>query len=81
MRNKSYEENAVNSMEKMPICELITLLDQQDILRIPQNILALARTAEKKEHWEFYMICWLYRYGYIIGQRSERARRKRGADA
>lgn len=54
--------------------ELKRLLDQQDILKVPKEIYQYA----KAQRTLFDVVCDVFNYGYILGIRAERARRKGG---
>lgn len=55
--------------------EIKNLLGYQNCADIPQEIYDFA----KAECSLFRIVCDIFNYGYIMGQRAERARRKRGA--
>lgn len=54
--------------------QLKRLLDQQDILRVPEEIYQYA----KAQRTLLDVVCNVFNYGYILGIRAERARRKGG---
>ena len=55
--------------------EIKKLLGYQDYTRVPKEILHYA----KAQHSLLFLVCDVFNYGYIMGQRAERARRKGGA--
>ena len=57
---------------KSEALELNELLKHQDCLKIPEEIYRHAKTATSF----FMLVCDLFNYGYIMGKRAERARRK-----
>ena len=54
--------------------ELNRLLGHQDCTKVPAEIFHYA----KAQKTMFRIVCDVFNYGYIMGQRAERARRKRG---
>ena len=52
--------------------ELKTFLGHQDCVRVPEKIYHYA----KAQHSFFNIVCDVFNYGYIMGQRAERARKK-----
>lgn len=54
--------------------ELKKLLGHQDCVRVPREIYHYAKAQQSL----FRLVCDVFNYGYIMGQRAERARRKRG---
>lgn len=56
-------------VEKYSLDELIR---QQDCLKVPEEIYQYA----KKQKSLFEIVCDCFNYGYIMGIRAERARRK-----
>ena len=54
--------------------EIKGLLDQQDILKVPKEIYQYAKA--QRDLWR--IVCDVFNYGYILGIRAERARRKGG---
>lgn len=54
--------------------ELKKLLGNQDILKVPKEIYQYA----KAQRTLFDVVCDVFNYGYILGIRAERARRKGG---
>lgn len=61
--------------EYKEIKKLGELLGHQGCVKIPKNVWSYAKTVSDK----FKLICDIYNYGYIMGQRAERARRKGAA--
>lgn len=59
---------------KSEALELDELLKHQDCLKVPEEIYQHAKTAASF----FTLVCDLFNYGYIMGKRAERARRKGG---
>lgn len=60
--------------EIIEIKKLRELLGHQGVVKIPKNIWDYARTVSDSA----LLVCDLYNYGYIMGQRAERARKKGG---
>ena len=52
--------------------ELKKLLGNQDCFKVPEEIYQYA----KAQHTLFNVVCDVFNYGYILGIRAERARRK-----
>lgn len=63
-------------MTKSKYAELKKLLGEQDCLRVPEEIYEYAQT----ESLLVWLVCDVFNYGYIMGQRAERARRKGRGD-
>ena len=63
-------------MTKNKYAELNKLLDEQGCSRVPKEIYEYAKT-ERSLVW---LVCDVFNYGYIMGQRAERARRKGRSD-
>ena len=59
---------------KSEALELNELLKNHDCLKVPEEIYRHAKTATSF----FMLVCDLFNYGYIMGKRAERARRKGG---
>lgn len=66
------------------IKDLDALLGYQDCTKVPDKAWNYARAViagKTPLNSLFWLVCSLYNYGYIEGQRAERARRKRGTTA
>lgn len=61
----------MNEQEK-----LIALLKMQDVLKVPKVIYEYAVSELRKGERLFWIVVNVFNYGYICGQRAERARRK-----
>lgn len=69
---------SIERLIKMTVKEYIEikkLLGYQSCLRVPSEIHHYA----KAQRSLFCLVCDVFNYGYIMGQRAERARRKGGA--
>lgn len=65
----------LTAAEIIEIKKLGELLGHQGCIRVPKEIYHYAKAQQSL----FCLVCDLYNYGYIMGQRAERARRKGGA--
>lgn len=66
------------------INDLDTLLGHQDCIRVPAIAYDYAKAILNDKEGKCtlsLLVCSLYNYGYIEGQRAERTRRKRGTTA